>query len=131
MKLLLDRPRLALTMWLGCWCLALVLTHMPLPHAGPATPPYFDKVAHFLMYFAITFLGATRSRAAGRETTLRFLVLWGVIYATYAAIDEWTQPWTHRTADVGDWLADLTGVVAASNIGFMWLRRARLSEPCQ
>jgi len=129
MKLLLDRPRLALNMWLGGWGTALVLTHMPLTHGGSTTLPYLDKAAHFLMYFAITFLGAARARAVGREMTGRHLVSWGMIYASYAALDEWTQPWTHRTADVKDWLADLAGVVAASCIGFLWLRRARLSEP--
>ncbi|MDO8631802.1 MAG: VanZ family protein, partial [Phycisphaerales bacterium] len=129
MKLLLARPRLTLAAWLGFWGLLVLLTHVPLTH-GPSTRiPHLDKIAHFGLYFGLALLGAVRLVACERILRVRKLVLWGVLYAVYGVMDELTQPWARRTADVEDWLADAFGIAAATWLAILWLRRTRLSEP--
>jgi VanZ family protein len=129
MKQLLARPRLTLVVWLGFWGLLALLVHVPLTHGGSTRIPHLDKLAHFGLYFLLALLGAMRLVAYERLLRVRKLVLWGVFYALYGVIDELTQPWTGRTADVDDWLADAFGIAAATWFAIIWLRRTRLSEP--
>lgn len=129
MKKLLARPRLTLAAWLGFWGLLVLLTHVPKLPSVSAPIPHLDKIAHFGSYFALTLLGSLRLAAWERILRVRTFVLWGVFYAVYGVIDELTQPWTGRTADVDDWLADAFGIAAATWFAIIWLRRTRLSEP--
>lgn len=129
MKQLLARPRLTLAAWLGFLGLVALLTHVPLPHGGASRIPHLDKIAHFGLYFVLALLGALRLATYERILPTRKLVLWGVFYALYGVIDELTQPWTGRNADIDDWLADASGIAAATWFAIIWLRRTRLSEP--
>ena len=129
MKQLLARPRLTLAAWLGFWGFLVLPMHVPLPPGGGTRIPHLDKIAHFGLYFVLALLGAVRLAAYERILRVRKLVLWGVFYAVYGVIDELTQPWTRRTADVDDWLADAFGIAAATWFAIIWLRRTRLSEP--
>lgn len=97
----------------------LVATHMPLPEL-PVEPPTwrlvpFDKLAHFSIYagFAllVAFLLALRNPERSTHIGLRvrgYIGLWLGI-ALWAAIDEMTQPWTGRSLDLRDWMADVLG----------------------
>jgi len=129
MKPLIARPRLTVVAWLSLWGVMVLLMHVPLPHSGVPRVPYLDKVAHFGLYFALSFLGAVRLVAFGSRITIDRLILWGGLYGVYGAIDELTQPWTHRTADLNDWLADAVGIASATWIAFVILRNAKLSAP--
>jgi len=129
MKLLIARPRLALAAWLGVWGFTALLTHVPLPKGGTSPIPHLDKVAHFGLYFLLTYLGAARLVASGASVSVRSFVLWGLIYGVYGVVDELTQPWTKRTADLNDWLIDCVGIASATWIAVIRLRKARLSAP--
>lgn len=78
-----------------------------------------DKVVHFGMYATLTLVGGWRSRREGPLVRHR-LLLWAGIYLAYAAIDETTQAWVHRTPSWGDFAADLAGVALAT--AWLWIR---------
>lgn len=42
------------------------------------------------------------------------LMVWVLIYSAYAGLDEWLQPLVGRTMSLGDWLADVAGIISAS-----------------
>jgi VanZ family protein len=95
--------------------LILVLTSLPataLPLA--AGIPGLDKVAHAALYIV---LGVLLAPTAGRAGWLRVLVA----VALFAAGDEWHQRWiAGRSAEAGDWIADVAGAA-----GGLLFQRAR------
>ncbi len=122
-----------LVVTLGYATMAVLATHKPpSDHWVPQAPPFphADKVVHAAMYFGLAALvacslaawgGWDRPKAAIGTATLLWLSL-----GVYAAIDELTQPWVGRTADLLDWLADMGGVTLALWLGwliFPFLRR--------
>lgn len=108
-------------LWLAYWGLLFVIMHVPLSGHGGMGPRHADKVVHFSAYFILAWLGG-RQRIVTDRT--RHLVVWGVVYAIYAAADEWLQPYSGRSMELDDWIADVCGVVAAS----AWLMRLGRSE---
>jgi VanZ family protein len=81
-------------------------THIPLEMKGLSVHNN-DKLLHFAAYGG---LGALFGWQAGRASFWRRAawLAWGAILC-WAAVDELTQPWFHRTFDVYDWLADAGG----------------------
>jgi hypothetical protein len=71
----------------------------------PAAPPGVDKVVHGLLFLVLAF--------TGRWAGIRWSWL-GVLLVGYAAASELVQGLTPlgRSATVGDWLADVVGVLA-------------------
>ncbi|UCG15819.1 MAG: VanZ family protein [Phycisphaerales bacterium] len=102
-------------LWLGAWVGLFIITHIPVP-AGTPIPRGGDKVLHFVAYFVLTMLGGRAALGRGRSITVAWAVVWAVIYAAYGAADELIQPLVGRTLAMGDWLADVGGVVAAMAI---------------
>jgi VanZ family protein len=97
------------------WAFIFVLTHIDLPPGPPGG--INDKVAHVLAYGALAgaiyvTLWANRPAMVG----LGWKVL--VICAAYGAVDEWLQalPFIHRSCELLDWLADLTGILIAVGV---------------
>lgn len=75
------------------------------PATGAQSVPYLDKLVHFVIFFvlALTF---HRAFALSAGLSLLFLVCYGLlieIAQTYAP---------GRGADVYDWIADASGVIA-------------------
>jgi len=106
-----------------------VATHVPIRHATMGRFPHADKVVHFGMFFALTWLGGRRLWSATGLLAVGALAAWAIVYATYAFIDEWLQPLVGRSMTLGDWLADAAGILAATLI-LVWRRpRQTLSEP--
>ena len=68
-----------------------------------------DKLAHALVYGAITFLFilTLRTCLSLPSACLLFLAILAI-----GAIDELTQPFVMRTASSTDWLADIIGILA-------------------
>ena len=99
--------------WLGCWAGAFVLTHIPITPRTSGRIPHLDKFVHAAMYFVICYLGGLTLRALGKATRPALLI-WGCVYLGYAALDELTQPWTGREADMLDWVFDALGVALAT-----------------
>lgn len=119
-------PR-ATALWVGFWVLAFIATHVPPPRQALPPPPWTDKVIHFAMFATLSFLGGRRwflgashvpddfsaddpERSAATLTFRDRLPVWVGIYVAYAAFDELTQPFMRRTAEWGDFLADLLGI---------------------
>ena len=119
----------SLGLWVGYWVLLFIITHRPMP-AGFALPvSWADKAAHMAAYFILAMLGGWHQRRADRRPTAGLLITWGCIYAAYAALDEWLQPFVGRTLSLSDWLADVAGIAAAMLVLTLRGRSSSLSEP--
>jgi len=105
------------------WCALFVATHIPNPERF-LPPDVSDKTLHGLAYFGLTFLLLTRDALSRPFTARRGMTLLGAVLV-YAALDELLQaiPALNRTADLGDWAADVAGAGLALG-GFMTLRAA-------
>ena len=103
-----------LAAWLGFWLVAFTLTHIPIKPGGSVPVPHLDKVAHTILYFAVTYLGGLRLTLRQQRAALRVLLLWAFVYLVYGALDELTQPFTGREADIADWVFDAIGVGLAT-----------------
>jgi VanZ family protein len=105
-------------------CLVSVLTLTHIPQA--AMPEFLqadmlDKVEHILAYGAIAtlFLLAVPNRGRLALPVIGLLALAGI-----GILDEITQPLVNRYASVGDYAADVTGILLAGLI-FLVKRRFR------
>jgi VanZ family protein len=96
------------------WLFALLMTHLPKPpHIGP---PMGDKGQHLVGYGVLA--GMLYLTIWICRPTLRWIGLYVLMTVlAYGAIDEWTQPWSGRSCDFFDWLADFGGAVVA--VGFL------------
>lgn len=95
-------------------------THHPKPEQLlPANPPS-DKLLHVGAYAMFGTLVAATLAAAG-PLSLRRLAPAALALATFAAVDEATQPWPpfNRSADPLDWACDLAGI--ALGIAVVWV----------
>lgn len=100
--------------WLGVWLLAFLLTHLPIQPSGSTRVPHADKLAHLAVYFVITYLGGLRLHFRPKAVSLGLLLFWAGVYVVYGALDEVTQPFTGRAADINDWVFDTAGVGLAT-----------------
>jgi VanZ family protein len=94
------------------WLLMFVGTHLP-PQLDPlgAAPQiaHGDKLVHCLGYAGLAFLLCTAGAACwGFRRSLLALVL--VLAMSYAAFDEWSQPFVGRESSDKDWGADVLGI---------------------
>jgi len=82
----------------------VVATHLPTV-SGMVRYPGVDKVLHVIAYAILGTLSATVvSFLFGLS---RWKIITGLILlVAFAAIDELTQPWFLRQAELGDWIAD-------------------------
>jgi VanZ family protein len=71
-----------------------------------------DKTMHYLGYLILVFLWWFSVFPSQKPSVLRFpLWLTLAILAVYGGLDEWLQGFTHRTPDIHDWAADMSGVL--------------------
>jgi len=109
------RLRLAtLLCCIAAWVGAFVATHTPVP-APPLGMHISDKTLHVVGYFALATVFWLTLLAYGKSGRVR-TVATGIILAVYGAFDELTQPMFNRCASIGDWLADLCGIVIAVGV---------------
>ena len=114
-------------LWLGFWAVLFVLTHVPVAHTGTMGLRHADKVIHFVLYYLLTRLGGRHYLTAGSGVSVVGLFTWAVVYAAYAALDEWLQPFVGRTMSLGDWAADAAGIAVATVALAIRVRRSGLS----
>ena len=103
------------------WPVAFIGTHIPSPwepRGAPSRHPPYDKVGHFAGYALLAWL--LMSLLSRRLHPLTAAALTLLAIAAYGAIDELTQPYFNRSADVPDYLADLVGGVVG--IAIAWGR---------
>jgi VanZ family protein len=98
-------PALFVLYWIGLF----FLTHVPRLPTYPG-PIYKDKIAHLLSYALLIGLALTahgrHDGSAARRTTG-----WVVVLSAYACIDELLQPLSGRTCQLGDWIANVVGLL--------------------
>ncbi len=99
----------AITLLVVYWLLLFVSTHTPsgaIPH-----PRVWDKLLHFSAYGGLTFLLAWPVTARSGPSVGTYVYLL-VIAACYGAVDELGQILVPgRSAEIGDWVADMMGAV--------------------
>jgi len=82
---------------------------------GLFDPPY-DKIAHFVLFFALA--SVFWLAVGGRWSLLVVLFVAGL-----GALDEWHQAYLPgRSVDLSDFLADLAAAVCAVGILLLWRR---------
>jgi hypothetical protein len=83
----------------------------------PSTPRGVDKIVHCLLFAALA--------VSGRWAGVGFRVL-GSVLVLYAGVSEVIQGLAplHRDASVGDWLADVVGVLLGLGL-WAWPARSR------
>jgi VanZ family protein len=89
--------------------------HVPLPTGAPAVVGG-DKGIHFALYFVLTLLGGRCQQAEKKPASVLLLILWAGIYTVYAAFDEWLQQFTGRVTSLGDFAADVIGILAGTTL---------------
>jgi VanZ family protein len=71
-----------------------------------------DVIYHAVGYFGLSILLFLVMLAYGVGPVTRVVGLLAIM-AVYGAFDEISQGWVGRDPDIGDWLADMLGVVTA------------------
>lgn len=106
-------------LWAGVILVGTSIPNVP----GPPAPPGVDKVAHLAMYAVLGFLAL---RAAW-DGAARTLVVTLAAVALFAAVDEWHQAYIpSRSADIADWVADVTGATLGIwSLAALKLRRVK------
>jgi VanZ family protein len=94
---------------------------------GPPRLRHGDKVLHVVAYFGLAALGGWRIIATRPAGFSRILWQWAALYMIYGVLDEVLQPLVGRSMTLGDWLADVLGIVAATWL-VSRLGRRRLSD---
>ncbi len=104
------------------WIFFFVLTHWP-KEEMPETPfiPYIDKVVHFSLFVILGFLLSQRlSGIDNYKKQLRFVL---AVLGAYGAFDEMTQPIVGRTAELLDWIADISGAFMGFFLQQHWAKK--------
>jgi VanZ family protein len=106
--------------WAG---VILVVTSWPNPSL-PFSVTGLDKIVHFSMYGILGFLVG---RALPRHRLLSALVGAALGLAVFGALDEWHQRFIPgRSADVKDWIADVSGMILGLLLAHFLLSLARM-----
>ena len=107
------RPQVWLITW-GWRCYWLVLTFLLLSPKLPPSPVPIDRrawLAHFGTFWLLAW-GVCHVRwMHGGTLSRRWRVAWAGVFVAYGGVAELLQPWVHRDADWGDWLADGFGIL--------------------
>jgi len=82
-----------------------------------------DKIAHLGAFGLLAFLLWRFAESFGRPLGGRFVWLAALGMGVYGALDEWSQPFFNRSADVVDWTLDFLGAVVV--LGLLEWRRRR------
>lgn len=94
------------------------IPYIPIPHA--------DKGIHFIEFAVLCYLICWAREPSGRDIK-KSLLLAILLTSAYGASDEYHQSYTpERLPEIGDWIADTLGAVAA---GLLWLKRRPTSSP--
>ena len=119
--------RMLAVVTLGYTLVLVWATHYPKPELllGPSAPS--DKTLHFIAYGVLAALVTGTLAVARRRTLLRSAMLPAGL-ATFAVVDEITQPFFNRHADPIDWVYDCLGIaigLVAVTVAVAAVRRIR------
>ncbi len=88
------------------WSALFVATHIPKVPSSVAHVS--DKLMHYLAYSGLAFLLAAAFTTRWQFRPAHYVTLFSVV-AIYGIADELIQIPVGRTAEVADWIADITG----------------------
>lgn len=104
--------------WAG---LIFTATSISMP-AVPTSGLPLDKAAHFGLYAGLGWLLHRALREAGPRSPGGTAAVWGAA-VLFSVVDEYHQQWIFgREAAVGDWIADVAGLLAGT-IALWWTAR--------
>lgn len=87
----------------------ITATHLPTVN-GLVRYPGIDKVLHLIAYGCLASLAAALA-TVGRNIRFRHMLGLAILLAGFAILDEVTQPFFNRKAELGDWIADCLGII--------------------
>lgn len=123
-----SRGRIRTWVLFTYWAVIFVMTHIPdadrLKPPGLRLIPHSDKIAHFLMFAGLGLLWRWALGRSREPITLGHMCLILGGGAIYAILDEWTQSWVGRETSVGDFAADMLGLILGLGL-FEWMRLSR------
>lgn len=93
------------------WPLLFIATHIPIHDLGRRTG-MSDKTMHWLAYLGLVFfiwLAVSPYEKVNWKKAKVWVILAVIVW--YGAVDEWLQSYVGRGAEVGDFLADMCGVM--------------------
>lgn len=97
--------------WLLYLVLVFGLSSIPADPRPKHAPMFLDKVAHFVLYSGLGFVFAG-SRDGRRWSGLRLVLVSMLVAGLVGLADEFYQGFVpHRSRELADWLADLSGGV--------------------
>lgn len=111
-----SRQSRRLWVWIGYWAGLFIVMHVPIGGTAARIVGKSDWIVHFALYFVLAWLGGRYIFAPDRGASIRTALGWAVVYALYAATDEWLQQFVGRTTSLTDWLWDLVGIAAATAV---------------
>lgn len=100
------------------WAACFTITHVPPSQVPSVSVPHVDKLVHFSMYLLLSILFSISFPKLGIKA---FLVL-----LFYIAIDELSQPYFLRDAELLDGVADSLGSILGIFIVMYWPKRRGL-----
>lgn len=95
------------------WLAMFVATTMPTTQVPRVSVVGVDKLVHAFMYFGLAVLLVRYFYFVRACSVIKALFWVTVITSGYGAFDEWHQQFVGRTMSLGDYVADMLGVVAA------------------
>lgn len=116
-------------LWVGYWIALFTVTHVPMSGGDGLPVPHVDKAIHVGLYFLLVWLGGRHLARTVRPQPVRVLFAWAAGYAVYALFDEFLQSLVSRTMSLGDWLADVAGILLATVLLARRPGSTKLSEP--
>lgn len=106
------------------WAFLACSTHLPKLQLETRVPQE-DKIAHALAFGLLAFLFWRCAESIHGRLSSAFVWIAGLTLGVYAALDEYTQPFFNRSADVRDWLFDVGGAVVVLALLEFQRRRRR------
>ena len=110
--------------WVVYWVALFGVMHIPKGPGLHLPVRYLDQAVHLVLYTGLGLLCASARRSSGRRLTVGSALAWVAVLAGYAAVEELTQPWVGRSAELLDWTADLVGATLGIWVGSrLWAQR--------
>ena len=109
---LTRRRKITIAILVLYWVVLAVVTHIPIPQIVYRAQ-VSDKWLHFLAYLNLIFLlwfSISQDRRVNWRSRAAWLILFAV--AAYGGLDELSQPYTGRTCDLWDFVANAEGIFA-------------------
>jgi hypothetical protein len=109
---LTNRQKITIAVLVPYWIALVILAHIPIPQLVYRAQ-VSDKWLHFLAYLNLVFLlwfSISPDSKVSWRSRLAWLILFAV--AVCGGLDELSQPYTGRTCDIWDFVADAEGILA-------------------